>query len=153
MKLKHVRHRKFDKLKCAISIICLAVVLVLVLGGQILVFVLGGQVLFLVLVLGGHVLVLVQVLGGPVLVNIPTLQKPTIVCWEFTIQAVAQLGSIGDPTNCARTYDWKLRCRNGLLNLCLVRQTKIDLYASETSVFSNKTPTRVIQFYTYHKSS
>jgi len=27
----------FDKLKCAISIICLAVVLVLVLGGQVLV--------------------------------------------------------------------------------------------------------------------
>src|SRR6218665_514523 len=151
-----------DKLKCAISIICLAVVLVLVLGGQILVLVLGGQVLFLVLVLGGQVLVLVlggqvlvlvQVLGGQVLVNIPALQKPTIVCWEFTILAVAQLGGIGDPTNCACTYDWKLRCRNGLLNLCLVRQTKIDLYASETSVFSNKTPTRVIQFYTYHKSS
>ena len=49
----------FDKLKCAISIICLAVVL----GGQVLV--LGGQVL----VLGGQVLVLV--LGGQVLVNIP----------------------------------------------------------------------------------
>ena len=37
----------FDKLKCAISIICLAVVLILVLGGQVL----GGQVLVLVLVL------------------------------------------------------------------------------------------------------
>src|SRR6218665_3834733 len=37
----------FDKSKCAISIICLAVVLVLVLGG--LVLVLGGQVLVLVL--------------------------------------------------------------------------------------------------------
>jgi len=47
-----------DKLKCAISIICLAVVLVLVLGGQ-------------VIVLGGQVLVLV--LGGQVLFNIPAL--------------------------------------------------------------------------------
>src|SRR6218665_1747358 len=31
MKLRHVQHRTFDKLKCAISIICLAVVLDLVL--------------------------------------------------------------------------------------------------------------------------
>src|SRR6218665_1550424 len=64
MKLKHVHHWTFDKLKCAISIICLAVVLVLVLGGQVLVLVRGGQVL--VLVLGGQVLVLV--LGSQVLV-------------------------------------------------------------------------------------
>ena len=53
----------FDKLKCAISIICLAVVLVLVLGGQ-------------VLVLGGQVLVLV--LGGQVLVNIPANYSPIV---------------------------------------------------------------------------
>src|SRR6218665_172079 len=83
----------FDKLICAISIICLAVVLVLVLvlkdslrtyfkslplswslrvrslslGVSRQVLVLGGQVLVLVLVLGGQVLVL----GGQVLVNIP----------------------------------------------------------------------------------
>src|SRR6218665_3272335 len=90
---------KFDKLICAISIICLAVVLVLVLvlkdifqvlvlvlvlGGQVLVLILvlgvqvlvlvlvvGGQVLVLVLVFGGQVLVLVLVLGSQVLVNIP----------------------------------------------------------------------------------
>src|SRR6218665_2390160 len=72
MKRKHIHHRTFDKLKCAISIICLAMVLVLVLvgQGQVLVLVLGGQVL--VLVLGGRVLVLVLVLGGQVLVNIPS---------------------------------------------------------------------------------
>src|SRR6218665_644436 len=83
MKLRHVHHLTFDKLICAISIICVAVVLVLkdifqvlvlvlVLGGQVLV--LGGQVqevLVLVLVLGGQVLVLVLVLGSQVLVNIP----------------------------------------------------------------------------------
>src|SRR6218665_3096930 len=54
------------------SIICLAVVLVLVLLLKdifqvlLLVLVLGGQVLVLVLVLGGQVLVLVLVLGGQV---------------------------------------------------------------------------------------
>src|SRR6218665_1742323 len=99
MKLRH--HWTFDKLICAISIICLAVDLVLVLvlkdslrtyfkslswslgsspcpcpWGQVqevLVLVLGGLVLvlILVLVLGGQVLVLVLVLGGQVLVNIP----------------------------------------------------------------------------------
>src|SRR6218665_3850256 len=87
----------FDKLICAISIICLAVVLVLVLalkdslrtyfkslslslgvrslslGGQVHeALVLGGQVLVLVLVVGGQVLVL----GGQVLVNIPGNQLP-----------------------------------------------------------------------------
>src|SRR6218665_1680209 len=61
----------YSKLICAISIICLAVVLVLVLVlkdiFQVLVLVLGGQVqevLVLVLVLGGQVLVL----GSQVLV-------------------------------------------------------------------------------------
>src|SRR6218665_3084234 len=58
MKLRHVHHRKFDKLICAISIICLAVVLVLVL-------VLKGifQVLVLVLVLGVRSLSLFLSLG------------------------------------------------------------------------------------------
>src|SRR6218665_755209 len=98
MKLKHVHHWTFDKLKCAISIIYLAVVLVLVLGGQVLVLVLvlggqvlvlggyvlvlvlGGQVLVLVLVLGGQVLVLV--LGGQVLVNIPAARVPPPQNWD-----------------------------------------------------------------------
>src|SRR6218665_1777857 len=70
----------FDKLKCAISIICLAVVFVLVLGGQVLVgqvlvLVLGDQVLVLVLVLGVRFLSLSWSLGvrslSLVLVNIP----------------------------------------------------------------------------------
>jgi len=56
-------------------IICLAVVLVLVLRGQVFVLVLvrGGQVLVLVLVFGGQVLVMV--LGGQVLVNIPAISS------------------------------------------------------------------------------
>src|SRR6218665_2999014 len=83
----------FDKLICAISIICLAVVFVLVLvlkdslrtyfkslslswslgvRSSSLSLSLRGQVQeVLVLVLGGQVLVLVLVLGGQVLVNIP----------------------------------------------------------------------------------
>ena len=79
---RHVHHWTFDKLICAISIICLAVVLVLVLvlkdslrtyfkslswswslGVMSLSLSLGGQV--------QEVLVLVLVLGGQVLVNIP----------------------------------------------------------------------------------
>src|SRR6218665_3988451 len=70
---RHATH--FDQMghKCAISIICLAVVLVLVLGGQVLVLVLGSQVLVLVLVLGGQVRVLVLVLGGQVLVLVLVL--------------------------------------------------------------------------------
>src|SRR6218665_402549 len=59
MKLRHVHHLTFDKLICAISIICLAVVLVVVLVLKDI-----FQVLVLVLVLGGQVLVLVVVLGG-----------------------------------------------------------------------------------------
>jgi len=92
MKLMHVHHWTFDKLICAISIICLAVVLVLVLvlkdslgtyfkslslswslgvRSMSLSLSLEGQVqevIVLFLVLEGHVLVLVLVLGGQVLV-------------------------------------------------------------------------------------
>src|SRR6218665_4209509 len=41
------------------------------------------------------------------------LQKPAIAFCEFTILSVAQLGGIGDPTNCACAHDRQLRCRNG----------------------------------------
>src|SRR6218665_1020206 len=50
MKLRHVHHSTFDNLICVISIICLAVVLVLVLVLKDI-----FQVLVLVLVLGGQV--------------------------------------------------------------------------------------------------
>src|SRR6218665_3495275 len=88
MNLKHVHHRTFDKLICAISIICLAVVLVVVLvlkdsfrtyfKSLSLSWSLGVRSLSLSLSLGGQVqevLVLVLVLGGQVLVNIPDMIK------------------------------------------------------------------------------
>src|SRR6218665_1366665 len=60
-----------------------------------------------------HFAVISSCIGG--IRRIPIkLQKPTIACCEFTILAVAQLGGIGDPTNCACAHDRKLRCRNGL---------------------------------------
>src|SRR6218665_402191 len=112
MKRKHVHHLTFDKLICAISIICLAVVLVLVLvlkdslrtyfkslslpwslGVRSLSLSLVGQVqevLVLALVLGGQVLVLVLVLVGQVLVLVLVLGGQVFV----NIPAVSR-GSLG----------------------------------------------------------
>src|SRR6218665_4039137 len=111
----------FDKLICAISIICLPVVLVLVLvlkdslrtyfkslslswsfwvRSLSLSLSLGGQVqevLVLVLVLGGQVLVLVLVLGGQILVNIPDFYSasssplPLIGATDYSIDTVSDL--------------------------------------------------------------
>src|SRR6218665_596264 len=108
MKLRHVHHLTFDKLICAISIICLAVVLVLVLvlkdslrtyfkslslywslGVGSLSLSLGDQVqevLVLVLVLGGQVLVLVLVLGVRSLLT--SLQRRSLESPSFFIQAL-----------------------------------------------------------------
>src|SRR6218665_1930866 len=99
MKLRHVHHLTFDKLICAISIICLAVVLVFVLvlkdslrtyfkslslswslGVRSLSLSLWGQVqgvLVLVLVFGGQVLVLV--FGGQVIVLVLVLGGQVLV--------------------------------------------------------------------------
>ena len=93
----------FDKLICAISIICLAVVLVLVLKDSLRTYFkslsLGVRSLSLegqvqeVLVLGGHVLVLwcqvlVLVLGGQVLVNIPVCSTS---CSKLAFIAMVEL--------------------------------------------------------------
>src|SRR6218665_3233162 len=81
MKLRHVHHLTFDKLICAISIICLAVVLVLFLVLKnifqvlVLVLVLGGQVL--VLVLGGQV----QERSGGSTGSVPLYCASLALCW------------------------------------------------------------------------
>src|SRR6218665_1943109 len=94
----------FDKLICAISIICLAVVLVLVLGLKDSLrtyfksLSLGGQVQE-VLVLGGHVLVLVLLLGvrslslgvRSLLTSLSIIRAIRIVCnipWKSSIKPV-----------------------------------------------------------------